>query len=82
VDVLATEYRDPVPRHCPELRGLELFPERRPWVDVILDELIVPVFTGWHFCIGAGDLGSDLFAGRLSYQVLAYGDLTVELGTP
>jgi len=53
-----------------------------PDEEVVFDELVVPVLAGWHLRIGAGDLGSDLFAGRLSYQVPAYGDHTVELRSP
>src|SRR5206468_1181543 len=46
VDVLAPEHRDQLIRRRAEVRRPRLLAERRPRVDVILDELIVPVLAG------------------------------------
>src|ERR671922_1224375 len=63
MDVLATEHRDQLLRRCLELRGPRLLPERRPRVDIVLDELVVPVLAGWHACVVIEPL-DELLLGR------------------
>src|SRR5262245_54253330 len=50
VDVLPSEHRDELVRRCAEVRSPRLLAERRPRVDVILDELIIPVLAGRQAC--------------------------------
>src|SRR5262245_16524702 len=46
VDVLATKHRNQLLRQGLELRGPRFLSERGAGVNVVLDELIVPVFAG------------------------------------
>src|SRR5712691_6130115 len=46
VDGLGTEYRNQLIWRRLELRGPGLLAKGRPWVEIVLDQLIVPVLTG------------------------------------
>src|SRR5574341_655029 len=48
VDGLRTKHRDQFIRCRLELRGPRLLTKGCPWVEIVLDQLIVPVLPGWH----------------------------------
>src|SRR5580700_1219946 len=49
VDLVFRKYADRLVGRGFEPRRHRLLAERRPWIDVILHQLEIPITTGWHF---------------------------------